>query len=76
MQRKRLTTNKRRTRGSQVFQGNRLPNHSCAASREAHLSRRTEVASTAKFMDAMRSSTCALNSARVTIVGSMSRMAA
>lgn len=56
-------------------QRDRLPNHSNAASRETHLSRRTEVAFTAKFMDAMRSSTCAVNSSRVTIVGSMSRMA-
>lgn len=66
----RLTTRIWSTRGSHNCQGIRFLKYSRACSRDRHVSRRVEVAVTAKFIADMRSSSSMLNTSRVTMVGS------
>ena len=66
-----FTVSKRRTRGSQNFHGNRVWKYSKACSFEDQKSRRADVMATTKFIWAILSSNLALNSSRVTTVGSI-----
>ena len=66
-----FTLSKRRTRGSQNFQGIRVLKYSKAWFFEGQVSRRANVEATTKSMKPILSSSSALNNSRVTIVGSI-----
>ena len=75
-QRRGLTVSRRITRSSQTIHGILFLKYWNASSREGQMSRREDVAATAKSMADMRSSSSELNTSRVTIVASIRTMAA